>query len=128
MGVVMNVGNNTSKGVVMLKVCGEVIFVKAEKTDKGRHYKRLQLLSNGGAARAVLYDVTDMENAEWTKGSKVELPCSIDVYTGKRGPGYSLTYWGAGSGDAGAAGAVSGDAAADRPGGAAKSGGKFGGQ
>ena len=83
----------------MLKVCGKIVYVKSEKTDKGRHFKRLQLLSNGGAGRASLYDVTDMANDDWAFGNEVEIPCSIDVYQGKRGIAFSLTHWGgAGSG------------------------------
>lgn len=109
----------------MLKVCGKIVYVKSEKTEKGRHFKRLQLFSNGGMGRAVLFDVTDMGNEDWALGSEVELPCSIDVYQGKRGIGYSLTYWG----KAQAAG-VGGSPPPppDSGGGGAKlSGGKFGG-
>lgn len=114
-----------SKGVVMLKVCGKVVFVKSEKTEKGRHFKRLQLFSNGGAGRAVLYDVTDMANDDWAYGAEVEMPCTIDVYQGKRGLGYSLTYWGKveGGGDLSSTPPPGGVPAAT----GAKSGGKFGG-
>lgn len=113
----------------MLKVCGKVVYVKSEKTDKGRHFKRLQLFSNRGAGRAVLYDVTDMGNEEWAFGSEVELPCSITVYQGMRGLGYSLTYWGKGSQDkgVGVAGGFPPPAGDPGPVGGAKSGGKFGG-
>lgn len=99
------------------------------KTDKGRHFKRLQLFSNRGAGRAVLYDVTDMGNEEWAFGSEVELPCSITVYQGMRGLGYSLTYWGKGSQDkgVGVAGGFPPPAGDPGPVGGAKSGGKFGG-
>lgn len=124
---VLGVRKNTSRGVVMLKVCGKVVYVKAEKNEKnGRHFKRLQLLSNGGAGRAVLHDVTDMANDNWAFGSEVEIPCSIDVYQGKRGISYSLTHWGKQGGDSGVvAGPAPGDPAATA--GAVKSGGKFGG-
>lgn len=90
-----NVRTNTSKGVVMLKVCGKIVWVKSEKVEKTqRNFKRLQLYSNGGNGRAVLHDVTDMANEDWAFGSEVEIPCSIDVYQGKKGMGYALTYWG----------------------------------
>lgn len=120
-----SVNECTLAGVVMLKVCGKLVYVKEEKTDKGRHYKRLQLFSNGGAGRAVLYDVTDMGNESWSMGSDVELPCSIEVYQGKRGLGYSLTYWGKAvegvSGSSGEGGPPGAPAAV----GAAKSSAKF---
>lgn len=91
----------------MLKVCGKVVFVKSEKNEKtGRHFKRIQLLSNGGGTgRAVLHDVTDMGNQQWVFGSEVEVICAIDVYQGKRGISYSLTHWGS-SGDLPEAGVV----------------------
>lgn len=110
----------------MLKVCGKIVYVKADKTEKGRHFKRLQLFSNRGPWRAVLFDVTDMGNEDWVFGSEVELPCSIDVYQGKRGIGYSLTYWG--KGQDGIGGGSPPPAIDPGPGPGSKSaGGKFGG-
>ena len=82
---------------------GKVVSVETCKTDKGRHYKRLQLLSNGGnGPRLTLWSVTDMTNGEtWTVGADVRVPVGLQVYSGKNGPGYSLTHWGA-SGEPGA--------------------------
>lgn len=110
----------------MLKVCGKVVYVKSDKVEKtGRHYKRLQLLSIGGGGRAQLYDVTDMANCDWKIGAEVEVPCSIDVYQGKRGLGFSLTHWGGALGGSSVGDSVpSADGAVNT---AKQSGGKFGG-
>lgn len=106
----------------MLKVCGKIVFVKVEKVEKTqRNFKRLQLLSTEGNGRAVLHDVTDMANHDWALGAEVEIPCTIDVYQGKRGIGYALTYWGGRT----AAGAPTGPAPGGSPGDGGK--GKFGG-
>lgn len=98
-----------------IRVTGKVVFVKPEKTDQGRHYKRLQLFSDGNGHPATLENVTDYSNGEWAFGKEVDLEVSLQVYQGKKGLGYSLTYWGGGAPSAGGG----------EPGSAGKSG-KFG--
>lgn len=79
----------------MIKITGKIVYVKSEKTEKGRHYKRLQVMTDhGGTAPASLENVTDMSNSDWVFGSNIELPVSLQVYQGKNGLGYGFTYWG----------------------------------
>jgi hypothetical protein len=81
-----------------VRVSGKIVFVKPEKSENGKHYKRLQLFSQGNGHQAVLESVTDMSNAEWEFGKEVDLEVALQVYQGKRGLGYSFTYWGNQSG------------------------------
>lgn len=79
----------------MIKISGKIVYVKSEKTEKGRQYKRLQLMTDhGGTAPASLENVTDMSNSDWVFGAMIELPVSLQVYQGKNGLGYGFTYWG----------------------------------
>lgn len=85
----------------MIKISGKIVYVKSEKTEKGRHYKRLQLMTDhGGLAPASLENVTDMSNSDWVFGAMIELPVSLQVYQGKNGLGYGFTYWGQSTGEA----------------------------
>jgi len=78
----------------MLTISGKVVYVKAEQMENGKHYKRLQIFSDGNGHPATLENVTDMSNQEWAFGKEVNLPVSLQVYQGKKGLGYSFTYWG----------------------------------
>jgi hypothetical protein len=78
----------------MITVSGKIVYVKEDKTEKGQHFKRLQLFSEGNGRQASLENVTDMANENWNFGDAVTLPVSLQTYQGKKGIGYSFTYWG----------------------------------
>lgn len=100
------------------RVAGKIVFIKTEKSDKGVHYKKLQILQNGGQQRADLVDLTDMSNSDWDYGAEIDLPVSVRAWVGKNGAGLNITYWGKANGAGektssagaknGASGAVSG--------------------
>lgn len=137
MAAVPSARKNTSREekTVAVKVSGKIVFVKPEKTEKGRYYKRLQLFSESNGHPATLETVTDMSNRDWAFGADVDLEVSLQVYQGKKGLGYSFTHWGNQKGveSEGSKREVNGVAALPPQGGdpvaggAGKSGAKFGG-
>lgn len=119
-----------------VRVSGKVVYVKPEKSEKGHHYKRLQLFSESNGHPATLETVTDMSNRDWAFGEVVDLEVSLQVYQGKKGLGYSFTHWdNQGGGVKRDVGTKDVNGVASLPpqggdpvaGGAVKSGGKFGG-
>lgn len=108
-----------------LTINGKVVFVKPEKSENGKHYKRLQVFSEGNGHPASLENVTDMSNSDWQFGKEVSLEVSLQVYQGKKGLGYSFTYWGNQGAQSGGPPPTVAPPGDPTPSGAAKSGAKF---